>query len=297
MELWDNYAPLTLDHQQLFDSLWKPLCHEEGIHISEYSFANAFIFRKRHQYVVIQSDPIFLGSLLPPPEIPIENFTPYLIPTVSPKQLPIERLKKETAKPLVFFPIVDQWLSSIHEPYSKLLSWRAETDYLFQAEKFKTLAGRALSSRRNLLHQLESNYTVHSEPLTKENSKDATKVLEQWQGQHKQGKEETDYFACVDALEFFDRLNLFGRVCYADGEPVGFSIGELLTPQTALIHLTKYTHDVKGVVPFLYHDFALHLPEGVEWINLEEDMGIESLRQAKSAYAPDLLIPKWSITY
>ena len=77
---------------------------------------------------------------------------------------------------------------------------------------------------------------------------------------------------------------------------LGFVIGELLTPKTAVLRFAKSLRSLKGVTPFLYQDFALHLPETVQWVNLEEDMGIPSLRQGKKAYAPDQLLSKWRIS-
>ena len=90
-----------------------------------------------------------------------------------------------------------------------------------------------------------------------------------------------------------DTLGLCGRIAYANGVPIGFTLGELLTPTTALLHFAKSLHSVKGATPYLYKDFASHLPASVQWINLEQDLGIPALRKAKEAYAPDQLLTKW----
>ena len=101
----------------------------------------------------------------------------------------------------------------------------------------------------------------------------------------KEPKEKTDYYQTIEALELMDRLELFGRIVYADGEPAGFTLGDLITPKTALMQFSKAVHSFKGVTPYLYQDFAKNVPESVEWINLEQDLGIPSLRQSKKRLA------------
>ena len=193
------------------------------------------------------------------------------------------------------FPIPEQWLPLLEQNLQSIYSCRGQTDYIFGVEKIETLKGRSLSSRRNLLHQLEGEHRLESRELTKETKQDAIAVLERWQKESSVPKEENDYYPCLEALELMDRLKLSGRIAYADGEPIGFTIGEMLTPQTSLLHIAKPLHSVKGAAVFLYQDFASHLPDSVEWINFEQDLGIPSLRQAKSAYDPDLLLTKWHV--
>ena len=281
--------PLTLEHQRLLSGLWDPLrlrCH---LQYSEYTFGNNFIFRRAHQYALVSSDPPFLQGRFHGGDV-------YFIPTCSPDQLSREQLLAALGPFPTLFPIPDEWLPSLERFRPERISFPAEADYIFQCEKFRTLAGRALSSRRNLLHQLEKHHQIESKPITPSLVEDALAVLEAWQSQSKEAKSETDYFTCQDALRYFQELSFVGRISYADGQPVGFTIGELLTPDTANIHLAKALHDFKGVTPFLYQDFARHLPDPVNWINLEQDLGKASLSQAKEAYAPERHLNKWRVT-
>ncbi|MEI8366010.1 MAG: phosphatidylglycerol lysyltransferase domain-containing protein [Parachlamydiaceae bacterium] len=294
-----NSLPLSLDHQELIESFWGPLRVNENLYFAEYSFANVYLFRKQHGYKLITTNPPFVAGVEP------ELNIPYLIPTQPPEKLHLDVLNKAAEallsseafssadnKNLYLYPCPDHWLPRMN---STISSSRSETDYLFKANKLKTFGGRALSSRRNLLHQLEAHHTLESKILGEKEQGDAITVLDQWQREVSTTKESNDYYPCKESIERMDRLKLFGRITYADGHPIGFTIGELLSPQTALLHMTKSTHAIKGVTPFLYQDFALHLPESVEWINLEQDLGIPSLRQAKSAYDPDLLLTKWHV--
>lgn len=277
--------PLSLEHQEVLQALWGPLCQVQELQFAEYSFANAFLFRREHQHEFVAGNPSFVRGTLK------EGGT-YLIPTVAPQQLPLDIL----AGGGCFFPLPDHWLPAFQRFSLKRSYSEADSDYLVSVASLRTLKGRRLSSRRNLIYQLEARYEISSQPLTLKEREQALLLLEEWQAHDLLSKEETDYFPCRDALEYGDILGLRGRIAYADGQPAGFILGELLTPHTALLHIAKGRPDIKGITPFLYHDFAMHLPENVQWINLEQDLGLPYLRQAKEAYAPERHLRKWRVS-
>jgi hypothetical protein len=280
--------PLSLEHCSLLAGLWKPLCMEHNLQFAEYSFANNYLFRRKHKYEVFINGLVLLRGVN-------QEGTPYFIPTSLVTPSYISSIEGVSKQPFSLFPIPDacmqnlQSYSSTSPPTFSL----SESDYLFKKEKFITLEG--LSSRRNLIHQLHKQHVVKSKMLTEREIPEALDILETWQQQSGQDREATDYWPCRDALEAIKTLDLFGRIVYADGKPVGIALGELLTPKIALLHICKSFHTLHGVTPFLYQDFAQHLPETVEWINLEQDLGIPALRQGKAAYHPDLLLNKWWI--
>ncbi len=278
--------PLTLDHFDLLESHWKPLRERYDLPFAEYSFANNYLFRKKHNYMLLEGAfPLVIGKR--------NHDSQYIIPSQGPEGIipTLDKLREHPSTSL--FPIPDIWKAMIpqgHYQYSE-----DDSDYVFHAEKMRTLAGRKLSSRRNLLHQLENNHAVSAESLTQERLADARFILEDWQQDNKLKKDQTDYESAIEALGLMDKLQLSGRIVYVDGVPAGFTIGEILTPTTAILLFAKRKHDVKGIVPYLYRDFALQLPKTVEWINLEQDLGNPLLRQAKMAYAPDLILKKWHL--
>ena len=277
---------LTLEHQRLINSFWKPLRLKYDLCFAEYSFTNAFLYRRQNSYEILEGNPPFVRGKFP------EGY-PYLIPSVAPDEL--LPLLKNTPPHHCIFPIPDDWVDPFRDSGKKMSFTLSDSDYLFHKSKLQTLKGRDLSSRRNLLHQLTHSHQLDVKPLTEGERADAWNVTELWQSHSSLSKEQTDYYSCKDALEFMEPLELFGRIAYADGEVIGYTIGELLTPKTALLHVVKANHAYKGAVPFLNQDFAQNLPDSVEWINMEQDLGIPSLRQAKKAYDPDRLVTKWRI--
>lgn len=278
--------PITLDHQQLLHSHWKPLCQNLKTPCSEFNFSNTFLFRRQHRYQLMKSDPpLVYGQFY--------HGGGYLIPTAPlPEFLPFAK-KYLTETGACLFPIPEEWVPAAKSAGLNLSTEEDDSDYIYSAEKLKTLSGRHLSSRRNLMHQLEGNYSLESKPLTDERIPDAMHILEAWQQHSGRSVEDTDYFSAKDALIYRKELELFGQILYGDGTPLGWTLGVLLSPSTALLHSAKELPNIKGITPYLYHEFAQHLPQEISWINLEQDLGIPSLRQAKKAYHPDLLGEKW----
>lgn len=278
---------ISLNHQSIISPAWKRLCIDYDLRFAEYSFANVYLFRKKHDYRLINCEtPCVRGKF--------KNDNYYVIPSVPPSQIKFHLPKVlEKKGSYCFYPISDVWLEDFKQQGLSLSSCRADTDYLFHITKLQTLAGRELSSRRNLLNQLQARFHLESKEIQGSETVQAHNLLDEWQLHIKQPKEKTDYFSCQEALKHREKLGLFGRLALANGQPIGFTIGELLTPTTALLHFAKSLHEIKGATPFLYKDFALHLPKSVQWINLEQDLGIPALRQAKNAYSPDILLTKW----
>lgn len=281
-----HVEPIALKHQSIIAPAWKKLCLDYNLHFSEYSFANVYLFRKKHHYQVILCEtPCVQGQF--------KNGNYYLIPSVPPLEIKLKLPPTIGGRTYCFFPLPDAWLEDLKKMNMTFTTCREDTDYLFHISKLQTLSGRELSSRRNLLHQLERNSYLESHELKGKEVDVAFALLEDWQSKTEVSKEKTDYEACREGLGLMSQLNLFGHVAYADGKPIGFTIGELLTPQTALLHFAKALHSIKGATPYLYKNFASNLPNSVEWINLEQDLGIPALRAAKKAYDPDILLTKW----
>ena len=97
-------------------------------------------------------------------------------------------------------------------------------------------------------------------------------------------------------FERYEELILCGGIYYADGEPAGFIIGEDISESMFTLHLAKGKRKFKGLYQYMFNNFANVMPVKYCLLNLEQDMGIESLRQAKASYYPDKLLKKYRVS-
>ena len=253
--------------------------------ISEYSFANLYLFRETHQYRVVFGDEICIEGTS-------HDGHRYLMPTVDLRKANLAYLKKLMKGYDYLFPVPEEALSVL-DPAEFIHTFNdGDTDYVYMADKFRTYPGRDLHSKRNLMKQFTTDHEHKGVPLTRDNMAEAEAVLWQWQSESTQSIEETDFQPCLEALNMYDELVLCGGMYYADCEPAGFVIGEEISEDTFVLHFAKARTEFKGIYQYIFNNFASILPHQYMYINLEQDLEKKALREAKSSYKPDLMLRK-----
>lgn len=279
-----NTAPLDLSHKELLSPKFQKL----ALDISEYSFANAYLFRKTHELEVLLSEEVFLKGIT-------YDGMRYFMPTFDVRTRPLTVLKAVLKKKDVLFPIPQEWLSYFPPSEFEISTVEADSDYVYTLEKLRTLPGRHLSGRRNLIAQFKDRYQAISAPLTKETQKDALHVLEKWKNLRQEGIEKTDYAACQEAIALYETLALQGEIYYVDQEPIGFIIGEAHHTQMYVLHFAKADVHYKGVYQYMHQAFAMKCDDHFKFVNWEIDLGKEGIQQSKNAYKPDLFVKKMRV--
>ncbi|HRR41005.1 MAG TPA: phosphatidylglycerol lysyltransferase domain-containing protein [Syntrophales bacterium] len=260
-----------------------------GTCISDFTFANVFLFRDVYNYSLVENDYTVIDYRM-------DNDRPCWMPLDDLRTIPREGLIRLLAKHGVLFPVPEEWLDAFQGPEFSLSYKAGEQDYLYRVEKMATFRGRRLNRKRNRLKQFLSLYRHEAGELTPDRLPDAIGILDAWQAETGLEEEETDYRPCLEALHLSEPLHLDGRVYYVEGEPAGFLVGESLNHSTYAIHFAKGIKSYKGLYEFMFNDAAKRLLNRYEFLNLEEDLGRESLRVAKSAYDPDLLVKKFRVS-
>ena len=98
-------------------------------------------------------------------------------------------------------------------------------------------------------------------------------------------------FANFDIIK--DRLKIAG--IFIDGKLEAFTMGEYINPNMALIHIEKANPMIRGLYPYINKQFLVNEFSDVEFVNREEDLGIEGLRKAKLSYHPVKFIEKYTV--
>lgn len=179
---------------------------------------------------------------------------------------------------------------------------RDDDEYVYLKDKLITLSGRALHKKKNHLNSFLKEYEYEYREITqgmhdeimefvdnaKRNKTDDPEELE---------SRELEETAIAEVLEFIGKPGIFGGAIYIGGELKAFSIGEMLSKDTAVAHFEKADDSIRGLYQAINSEFCKHLPEEVVYVNREEDMGIENLRHAKESYKPDHMSEKYSACF
>jgi hypothetical protein len=102
-------------------------------------------------------------------------------------------------------------------------------------------------------------------------------------------------YAVRRALTNFNELDYMGGAIMVNGRMEAFSLGELLNPDTAVIHIEKANPDIPGLYTAINQLFAENGWPDTEFINREQDLGIDGLRKAKESYYPHHMVNKYTI--
>jgi uncharacterized protein len=278
--------PLTTKLSLLMRPLLHPLLQQLPAGISEFTFANLYLFRDAHQYKI---------SRLPDGLIILtgrDGDTPFFM---SPFGLPAQDLLPELFTSFQRMKCVsEQQAGNLETMGFAVREDRDNFDYLYRREDLARLSGRKFSKKRNHIKAFINNYSYKGKPLIEEYIPDALAVLEQW----RQGRDHPgDYAAAREALLKSEELQLCGGIYYVDGKPAAYSLGEELMRGTSfVIHFEKALSDYKGIWQFINQAFASILPDKYDTINREQDLGDEGMRSAKMSYRPVGFVKKFMAT-
>lgn len=279
IKTYPDFEDLNLEHRKVLHPLFKEL--EEGI--SEFTFAGLYLFRNIYNYriSIVENFFIFEGK---------EKGRSFFL---CPFGLPGEKTLKEFFKKYDYLKNASEKQASFLEKLGyRVMEDRENFDYVYKREDLATLKGRIYHKKKNLINQFSKNYTYEARPLLKRYLKDALYILEIWT----KGKEISDYESSKEALLLMEELQLCGIIYYVNKKPAAYVLGEEnLRGRAFVVHFEKAVEDYKGLYQFINKSFAEILPEKYEFINREQDLGLENLRKAKMSYNPSHFIKKFKV--
>ena len=262
--------------------------------LSEYSFANLYLFRGKHDYYLIDDNGnLFLSGvtyddktfLMPLRDLSEAGNEAYFA----------ELIEKSTGYDMIY-PIPENWLDTFPSDAFEVSYVENDSDYLYEIEKIASYSGRKLHAKRNLVAQFLRYYKVEILPINKENVPLAIEVLNKWQSESGSDKEQTDFIPCLEALRNMETLNQNGQIFLIDGVPKGFIFGEQYNKEYCVVHFAKADISVKGIYQYMFSVFAQANKEmQCRFINFEQDLGKEGLRATKRSYYPIKLLHKYRI--
>ena len=203
----------------------------------------------------------------------------------------------ETHQPIRFFSLSKEFLEQVKDlpalQSQRFYKNRSFGNYIYTQEKLAKLAGRKLHGKRNHIAQFEKLYPDFTwKIIDPQNDISAIQeILGQWISS--QGKATTtilqEKMMIEKSLQAYKDLSMFGILLKVGEKNVAFAYGSQVNANTFCIHAEKADTHYEGSYAKINQLFAQNLPAEIEYINREEDMGLETLRKAKLSYYPDIL--------
>lgn len=181
---------------------------------------------------------------------------------------------------------------------------REDDDYIYLKEDLITLSGRKLHQKKNHLNYFKRTYDYTYEEITEENRAEVLAFLERINEEKLQELPEEWRHILAQETEAIENLltllstgRLLTGLIRIHGQVEAATIGEFARTndkKTVLVHVEKAANAYRGLYQAINNEFCIHLPEETIYVNREEDMGMENLRQTKLSYKPNKLAEKYS---
>lgn len=168
-------------------------------------------------------------------------------------------------------------------------------DYIYKREDLANLTGKKYHSKRNHIATFKKQHNWLFKPICEENKAEVLACAEQW---YSENNDRFDEYMAIEKegiktiVENMPLLNAKGGAIYVNEKVVAFTLGSPINDKVFDIHIEKALKDYATAYTVINNEFAKTLTE-YEFINREDDMGLEGLRKAKLSYKPEMLLKKY----
>ena len=285
----------------LCDKPWvDQIVFRENSPSADYNFGNIYIWDKYFRQLIARCGDRMLTKLR------YEGKPAFVFPIGSgPLEPAIAEISAYAANkglPLVIRGITEEHRALLERLYPDRFCFEAEEktfDYLYRAERLASYAGKTLHGKKNHCNRFEAENDWSFRPLTRELIPGCLDMLDVWTEENSERLDKSvanEHDAIIRAFAAYERLGLEGGVLFSGERIVGFSLGELCSADTFDVHFEKAEITLNGAYPMVCRELTRMLlqrhPELV-YINREDDMGLDSLRQSKLSYKPEYLLTKY----
>ncbi len=290
----DEFKPIEIGHKEIFNRFFK----QDPPLVSELTFTNLFIWRHRYHPLWTRHKGCLL-IILEPNEAP-----PFGLPPIGTgdKSRAIDilcgELRRTTPEPRICRLSEGFVGKHVDENRYTIQTDRDNSDYIYAASDLIKLAGRKYHRKKNHLNRFLKNYTFEYRDLDIDLVECFLDMQEEW-CQMRECVEDPDLhsedYAIYTALTHFEELDYKGGAICIDTKIEAFSLGEALNENTAVIHIEKANPEIPGLYTAMNQRFCKNTWARMEYINREQDLGIEGLRKAKESYYPHHMVYKYTI--
>lgn len=170
-------------------------------------------------------------------------------------------------------------------------------DYIYKIEQLKTLSGKKLQKKRNHLNafykEYENRYSY--EEIAEANIAECIEFLDQWKSDEDVSMLLEEKKGIKEVFRLWNVLPCNGGLLRIDGKVKAFAISSTLFDDVVQINVEKADVSIRGCYQAILVEHIKACLSDYEYVNREDDMGLESLRQAKMAYNPCSFISKYRL--
>ncbi len=173
------------------------------------------------------------------------------------------------------------------------------SDYLYDAESLRTLAGKKYVKKRNHWNRFLRLYPDYSyESLSPAIFEECLSLAKTWVNSKEidiNDAEESDYYMIKRLFDNWENLSARGGAIKISGRIAAFSVGSIGRDDIGFIHFEKADTSFDGIYAAINKLVLVNEFPNIRFINREEDLGIPGLRKSKESYFPITKVNKWKL--
>lgn len=289
-----NFKPLSLDVMGDYNALFG-LCPGKT---SDYTFVNIWAWSDERHYELALARDMFwprIGGPSPALWAPVGEWGAAdwekTLAELFPGGAQFERTPEELA--LLWSRLLGNRV--------ELEDQRSEWEYVYSVEELINLRGNRFHKKKNLWRQFYRTYESSYRELS---AADADEILEmqqlwcEWKSCEDIPGFRAENHAIYRVLKNWGHFpDLICGAVYVGENMAAYSVGEPMGDDMAVIHFEKGLGEYKGIYQAINQAFLEKSCSGFEWVNREQDMGEEGLRQAKESYNPARFLKKYRVKW
>ena len=292
-----KYDLLQLERREEYAALFGA-CQEKT---SDYTFVNLWAWTDERKYEwAFDSGLCWLRIMSPLPTnwAPVGNWMGVdwkpMLKRLFPDGTVFERVPE---------PLAEIWRRNLGS-HAAIEEQRSEWEYIYSVPELTTLKGNRFHAKRNLLKQFQKLYDWTYEDI---NGDDIGEILAmqgdwcRWRNCDDTPGLRAENHAITRVLCDWNNLpGLMGGLLRVDGSPVAYTIAEGVSarePDMLVIHFEKGFTDYKGIYQAINQTFLERSGAAYPRVNREQDMGSETIRQAKESYNPSGYLKKYRVAW
>ncbi|MBE6747872.1 MAG: DUF2156 domain-containing protein [Ruminococcaceae bacterium] len=186
-------------------------------------------------------------------------------------------------------------LKNIFGEKIKIKENRNSFDYVYSVEKLSALKGRKYHSKKNHFNSFKKKFDFIYEEINNKNINECIAFVNEWYEQSEKSpmllKEQQ---VLNNALNNYFKLNLIGAVIKINNKVIAFCAGEKMFKENIFCtHFEKASADFPTAYTAINKLFSEFSINNFEFVNREDDAGIDGLRKAKLSYHPEIILEKY----
>jgi uncharacterized protein len=286
---YPDSRPLEIKDIQVFNQIFKA----DPPVISEFTFTNLYAWREAYKFRVAEKNGfimVYSDSVLKK-----RFFAPLGAGDI--KTL-METILKE--KNCLFFRVPENVKALFeNDPLYRIEFDADNSDYLFKSADLIALPGKKYDGKRNLIKKFKSFYHYEYLKLESPHADECFQFEEEWcsikncdsvEGLFKERR------AIREMIVHCAEFDLVAGAIRVEGKICALAIAQQLNPDTLVLHVLKANPAMVGLYQVICNEFLANQAREYEFVNMEQDLGVEGLRRSKLSYHPNEMIKKFEIS-